>query len=335
MTLVQTIRGPVDSSDLGRTLSHEHLTNGTSGMERIPGLLDHDAMVERCVAALVRAKQAGIDSLIDLTPFDLGRQMWLFERVADRAEVEVNVVCCTGVYRWVPPIYFAWDEDEIAAHFLREIEEGIEGTPIRAAIIKLAWDLEYRLDEPVGAAWTPRAMLERTARGAARAAKHAGVPISCHTRAADQLGIPLLDLFEEEGLDLRAVTIGHSNDSQDQGYLRTLAGRGATVGLDRFFTANEQYVEQRSSVALGLVQAGYAEQVSLGHDASPAGLWGRWRIDPTPDCWTLVPEHEVPWLLAHGATEDDIDAMLRRSIHATFETAAAMPAGARAAAGER
>src|SRR5689334_2409773 len=90
---VQTIRGPVDSSALGRTLSHEHLTNGVSGMERIPGLLDRDEMVDRCVGALERVRRSGIDTVIDLTPFDLGRQIWLFERVAERTQV--NVVCAT------------------------------------------------------------------------------------------------------------------------------------------------------------------------------------------------------------------------------------------------
>src|SRR5690606_25039946 len=157
---------------------------------------------------------------------------------------------------------------------------------------------------------TPREMLERTARAAARAAKATGVPISCHTRAQDELGTPMLDLFEEEGLDLRAVTIGHSNDTQDQDYLQGPAKRGAVVGLDRFFSSNPDYVATRSGIALALAKAGFAEQVCLGHDAAPAGHWGRWRIDRNPDCWTLVPELEVPWLLEHGASEDDIDAML-------------------------
>ncbi len=320
MSLVQTIRGPIPSSELGRTLSHEHLTNGTAGMERVPGLLDRAEMVDRCLEALGVAHDAGIDSLIDLTPFDLGRQVWLFEAVAERSPL--NIVCATGVYRWVPVIYNGWDEDEIAAHFAREIDEGIEGTRIRAGAIKLAWDIEYRLDEPAGRN-SPRDMLERTARAAARASKASGVPISCHTRAVDELGTPLLDIFEDEGLDLRAVTIGHSNDTQDLDYLRGLAARGATVGLDRFFSTEDDYVAERSALALALAQAGYAEQVCLGHDGSPAGVWGGWSDERRSDCWTRVPRHEVPWLLANGATEDDVDAMLRRSIAATFEAAAA------------
>ncbi|HEY5477720.1 MAG TPA: hypothetical protein VIK11_13520 [Tepidiformaceae bacterium] len=320
MSIVQTIRGPIDSSALGRTLSHEHLTNGTSGMERIPGLLDRDEMVDRCVEALERVHQSGIDTVIDLTTFDLGRQMWLFERVAERTNV--NVVCATGVYRWVPPIYFGWDEDEIAAHFAREITDGIEGSGIRAGIIKLAWDLEYRLNEG-SPRFSSRGHLERTARGAARAAKATGVPISCHTRAVDELGTPLLDIFADEGLDLRTVTIGHSNDTSDLRYLRSLLDRGAMVGLDRFFSDQPEYVAQRGGIALSLIQSGFADRICLGHDATPAGLWSRWREERTPACWALVPDHEVPWLLANGATEDQIDGALRRSVRATFEAAAA------------
>ncbi|MEX2372318.1 MAG: hypothetical protein WD800_00805 [Dehalococcoidia bacterium] len=327
MSTVNTIRGPIDSADLGRTLSHEHLSTSTAGAERIPGLMDSEErrqeMVERCVEALATARSAGIDSLIDLTPFDLGRQVWLFEAVAERHEEHgVNVICATGAYRWVSPIYFGWSEDEIAARFITEIETGIDGVGPKAGIIKLAWDLEARLTD--GGRWSPRAVLEKVARGAARAAKATGVPISCHTLALDQVGTPLLDIFEEEGLDLRAVTIGHSNDSDDMDYLTGMARRGATIGLDRFFLTTPEYIEQRAGVALALAQTGFAEQTCLGHDAQPAGFWARWNPERRPDLWTLVSRHQVPWLLDHGATEDDVDAMLRRSIRATFEAAAAM-----------
>ena len=321
MSMVQTIRGSIPSAELGRTLSHEHLTNGTPGMERIPGLLDRAEMVDRCLEALGQAHDAGIDSIIDLTPFDLGRQVWLFEAVAERSPL--NVVCATGVYRWVPVVYYGWDEDEIAAHFVREIREGIEGSQIRAGGDQAR--VGHRVPARAGGrtGLPARHAGANGPRGGPAASKATGVPISCHTRAVDELGTPLLDIFEDEGLDLRAVTIGHSNDTQDLDYLRGLAARGATVGLDRFSSKEDDYVAERSGIALALAKAGYAEQVCLGHDGSPAGLWAGWSEARRSDCWTLVPRHEVPWLLDNGATEDDVDAMLRRSIAATFEAAAA------------
>lgn len=321
MSSVQSIRGTIASGDLGRTLAHEHLTNGTSGMQHLPGLLDRQEMIARCIDALDAARGVGIDTIIDLTPFDLGRQPWIFEAVAEASQVKV--ICATGIYRWVPPIFFAWDADEIAGFFVSEIEDGIQGSSIRAGIIKVAWDIEYRLDVS-GPNASPRALLERVARAAARAARATGVPISCHTLAPDKLGTPLLDLFEDEGVALGAVTIGHSNDSDDLEYLLGLASRGAVVGLDRFRSTEEGYVAHRAAIALRLIEAGHAEHVCLSHDAAPAGLWGRWNPSPDPACWTLVSNHEIPWLLANGATPTDVDAMLRRSIQATFEAAAAM-----------
>lgn len=324
MTAVQTIRGPIDSSELGWTLSHEHLTGGGAGMERFAWIYDEDDAVTANVAALRRLKDAGVTSLIDLTPFDLGRQSSLFERIAE-ADTGVNIVCATGVYRWVPMYLLRRDPDDIAEHFLKELEGGIAGSSIRPGIIKLAWDQEYKLnDGPAGG--TVRSGLERTARGAARAAKAAGVPISCHTAAVDELGTPLLDIFQDEGLDLRAVTIGHSNDTSDLAYLTTIASRGAVLGLDRYFEGSgPDELARRAGLALALAQAGFAEQVTLGHDASPFYCFAPRADDAdTSGCWLPIPQIEIPWLRDNGATEEQIDAMTTRSVRSTFEAAAAM-----------
>ena len=321
MSAVQTIRGPVDSSELGATLSHEHLAPqpSSAGIERMVGWYDEDATVEADIAALRKAKQAGIDSLIDLTPLDLGRQIPIFQRVAE-ADTGVHVVAATGVYRHVPMHFVLADVDAIAEFFLREIQEGIEGTSIRAGIIKIAWDLEASLD--AGAPMSPRGQLEKTVRAAARAARAGGVPISCHTRAVDELGTPLLDIFEDEGLDLAAVTIGHTNDSSDLDYIKSIAARGANVGLDRYSMRYDDAERvRRAGIALTLAQAGYAEQTSLGHDGFPIRVLAD---GPNLECWLPVPTLEVPWLLANGATQAHVDAMLKTSIRRTFEAAAGM-----------
>ena len=323
MSTVNTIRGPIDSADLGRTLSHEHLTGGAAAMERVrPAIYDLEEAVRRDTEALRRTKAAGIDSLIDLTPLDLGRQAPLFQRVAE-ADTGVNVVCATGVYRWVPFYLFRRDIDEVASIFLHDIERGIDGTDIRAGIIKLAWDMEYRLTaEGPAADGMPRAGLERTARAAARAAKAGGVPISCHTNAVDDLGRPLMDIFEDEGLDPAMVTIGHTNDSHNAEYILEIAKRGFNIGLDRFSAARgDEEIARRSQIALDLAKAGYAGQTSLGHDASPYYRFAS-NVPDAPDCWTAVSRIEVPWLLEHGASQADVDAMQVGSIRRTFEAAA-------------
>ena len=323
MSTVNTIRGPIDSADLGRTLSHEHLTGGAAAMERVrPPIYDEDEAVRRAVQALGRAKAAGVDSMIDLTPLDLGRQASLFQRVAE-ADTGVHIVCATGVYRWVPFYLFRRDIDEVASIFLHDIEHGIDGTNIRAGIIKIAWDVEYRMtaEGPAGEGMV-RAGLERTARAAARAAKAGGVPVSCHTNAADELGTPLMAIFEDEGVDPAMVTIGHTNDSHNFAYIEGIAKRGFNVGLDRFSAARgEEEIARRAQIALDLAKAGYAGQTSLGHDASPYYRFTS-NVPDAPDCWTAVSTIEVPWLLAHGATEADVASMQVGSIRRTFEAAA-------------
>ena len=321
--MVQTIRGPLAVEDLGMTLSHEHLTAGSGTMDRLPSVYNEDDAFGVNIEALARAKAAGVRSMIDLTTMDLGRQVRLLQRVAD-ADTGVNIVCATGVYRWVPAYFMGRDPDDIAEFMFDEITKGIEGTGIRAGIIKLAWDLEYRLDE---GPWSPRNALERCARGAARAAKAAGVPISCHTLATDELGTPLLDIFEDEGLDLAAVTIGHSNDTADLDYLGRIAGRGANLGFDRYGGVRDDAEnERRAALAKSMFDAGFGEQVSLGHDGSPYMRFGG--IRPTNlDCWTAVPTHEVPWLRAHGLSDEQIAGMTERSIRRTFEAAAGMKRG--------
>ncbi|MDC0035122.1 hypothetical protein OAJ44_02005 [Chloroflexi bacterium] len=324
MAKIRTISGTIDSNNIGWTLSHEHLVSGMGGMDRI-GIYDEQVALRRCDDALKVAQQAQIKTIIDCTPVDLGRQVSAFEKLASSSPI--NIIAATGLYRWVPLSYYSWDPDTVAQFFQREIEDGIEGTNIHAGIIKIAWDIEY--SSTVGGPNSLRSQLEKCARGAARAAKWSGVPITCHTRAVDKVGIRLLDIFEEEKLDLGAVTIGHTNDSTEIDYVLELARRGANVGLDRFTNnMNEEELIRRSEIALALIEAGYAEQTSLGHDSAaysvnrgPAS--GGPRIEDA-NCWLPVPNFEIPWLLNKGVREDSIDAMMIKSIQRTFEAAESM-----------
>ena len=165
MSTVQTVKGPLDSSQLGRTLAHEHIITGSGGMEHYP-FFHRDDAIEWAIEALAQVKLDGIDSLVDVTTVDLGRQIDLVMRVAEKSEV--NIVVATGVYRWVPPPLWGFDADALAELFVREIEDGIEGTGVRAGIIKIAWDEEALPPE------MRKMRFEPIARAAARAVEEDG-----------------------------------------------------------------------------------------------------------------------------------------------------------------
>ena len=319
MAIIQTINGPKDTADLGPALTHEHLLSGFGGMEKTH-IFDMDEAVRRATEALKEAYDVGIRTIIDCTPLENGRQAALFERV--REATPMNVIAAVGVYRAIPISYRAWTADTYAEYFLHDIEKGMENTSIRSGVLKIAWDIETQLE-------ALRGPLETAARGAARAAKLGGVPITCHTNSAERHGDRLIEIFQEEGLDLAAVTIGHANDSTDIEYVKGLAAKGANVGLDRFNSRRgDEEMARRSQVALDMINAGYADRISLGHDDAGYSLTGGPatggpRLE-NPKVWRLVPEWELGWLRAHGATEDQLDAVMVRSTRRTFEAAAAM-----------
>ena len=97
MSKVETMRGVIVSSSLGRVLVHEHIF--LTDMEYIANYrpdFDEDALVEEAVAELDALKALGIDTIVDLTVLGLGRDIPRIARVAERTSLQIIVA--TGVY---------------------------------------------------------------------------------------------------------------------------------------------------------------------------------------------------------------------------------------------
>jgi phosphotriesterase-related protein len=134
---VETVRGPIDSCELGATLMHEHIFIVTAEIQRSYPLAwwDEDVEVERAVTQLRRVKEVGVDTIVDLTVPGLGRYLPLVERVG--RQVDVNIIAATGYYSfgWLPAYFqqrgpgtMLGGPDGLAEMFLRDIREGIDGT---------------------------------------------------------------------------------------------------------------------------------------------------------------------------------------------------------------
>ena len=224
MTLVNGVLGPIDSRTLGVTLMHEHVCSASAGIwQTWPELLGgREPFINRAAGILEQARrEAGIQTFVDVTPIDLGRDVPLMQEVAQRSGMQI--VACTGHWLDVSRTMAARSIEELASLFTREIEEGIEFTQVRAGIIKVANDIEGITEAG-----------EKILRAAARTHRRTGVPISTHTHAASEIGNRQADIFESEGVELHRVYIGHSNDSTDVAYLSGLMDRGCWLGLDRY-----------------------------------------------------------------------------------------------------
>ncbi len=303
MPTIQTVLGPIAADRLGVTLSHEHVFV-IMGAENYhyPWLFDLPATREKAVRELREAKAGGVDSMIDLTTPDLGRDV---EFVRDVAEASgMNVIVATGIWRDVPRSFWARDIDKIADIFVREIEVGIGNTGIKAGVIKVANDAE---------GVTPEA--ERVLRGAARASKRTGCPISTHHWAPARVGTRQVQVFQEEGAPMDRVCIGHSADTTDVDYLESLLREGVYLSMDRYPGAEGRPDwRQRNATVKALVDRGWAHRLMLGHDYAPAPVSAsstRPQTTDEPTRYLFVTNTALPALKAEGVPQATIDQMMR------------------------
>jgi len=248
-----TVLGPVAADDLGLTLPHEHVFINQVREYRGTGLLNDPALAVR---ELSRFRDQGGQTIVDCTTVELQRDAVALQQVA--RETKLNIVMGCGHYR-DPYLDRDWFDrtsvDEIADLIVRELEEGVDDTGIRAGIIG-----EIGADK-----WYISAAEERSFRAAARAHLKTGVTITTHA-ARWPIGIPQLDILRAEGVDPRRVIIGHCDMVTIPDYHEAIARRGAYVEFDTIRGESEYDLEIRVSFVRNLINKGFIDRILLSHD---------------------------------------------------------------------
>ncbi len=318
MAQVQTVTGPVEASALGVTLIHEHLVArdeamlvqfphvGTAREEPLAAVASAGA---EAVAAEWAQKTAdlGVETICDPAAMFLGRDVQLMRRVSE--QTGMRVVPCTGIYTYdhLPTPLLTRDADQIAEIFVHDITEGIQGTQIKAAFIKVA------ADEP-----GITANVDKLHRAAARASIQTGTPIMAHSRPASGTGPKQVDIFEEEGVDLKLVQIAHTGDSADPEYAQALIDRGVYIGMDRFGVEMYLPYDQRIATVLTLLERGHADRMFLSADSCatidwfPMPILEQMMAAGAARDWvmTMVPGRVLPDLREAGMTPEQEQTMM-------------------------
>jgi len=325
VTTVETVRGPVETSQLGRTYMHEHIfVLNPDVQNNFPGEWgDEEARIADAVSKLKAVAAQGVRTLVDPTVIGLGRYIPRIVRIAEQVP-ELNIVVATGCYTYDQvPFYFMYRTPEIdqlmggpgvdpmVEMFVSDITEGIAGTGVKAAFLKCAID-HQGMTEGVA----------RVMRAVARAHRATGVPITIHTHPATKQGLAAMRLLEEEGVDPTRVVLGHSGDTTDIEHLCELAERGFILGMDRMGINLETTFEARCDTVVEMCKRGWASSMVLSHDAACYIDW----IDPrllaaAGSQWHYlhIANDVLPYLREHGVSEDQINAMLIDNPRRYFE----------------
>ena len=301
MPQVETALGPIDVNDIGMCLMHEHIIIADWDMRsNYEGYVDIEKEVPKAVASLNKAKERGVSTIVDLTPVNLGRD--IHSILAVSKATGVNVICPTGFYWTEEPWMHGWDSDYLSNYMIKDINEGILDTGIKAGIIKCASD-HPGVDD----------FNKKLLQASAIAHRETGAPISTHTTVSNSSARDHVAAFKEFGVDLSRVVIGLMGDSSDIDYLEEILSNGCFIGMDRFGLEAFLPTDVRVQTVATLCNKGYAGQMVVSHDACSFQDFfdGEYVEKFAPNwCYEHVPRDVLPALAAAGISQTDIDTMM-------------------------
>ncbi len=340
-----TVLGPIDASDAGIVLPHEHFFLDLSlpfddperwrragrrppeGAEdrRIYDLrvrLDNWAEVRRllwrtrdplilddfdlAVREATAFREAGGATVIDVTSGGLGRDPERLQALS--RETGLKIVMGAGWYRegWRPPDFDGMDVAELTDAIVAELVEGVGSSRIRAGVIGEIPAMDLSTD--------PDSTDVRQLRAAARASARTGAAITLHQWVGDGQDLrKTLDILEQEGADLSRVIVGHvGGDAPRQlPVLEEALERGPTLQFDLLgapFLLEEPVDDTRGAVEaiVTLIERGFARQLMMSQDVCTKVQLKAYAGNGYDYILTEV----VPYLQSRGVSDNDIETML-------------------------
>jgi len=257
---------------------------------------------------ILRFKKAGGSTIVDATMPGIGRDPKMLKRIAEATGI--NVVMGTGYYvcSTHPAAMKAMSEEEIAAEMVNEIENGAEGTDIKAGVIGEIGISEIFNEEE-----------RRVLRASAIAYKKTGVGVLVHINPWTQNGLEATDILLSHGVPPQKIAVSHVDVENNMDYIHALLKKGIYIEFDNF--GKEYYVDRearRSGYGLfvndvdrvnclkTLVDEGYVNQLLLSCDVclkSCLCTYGGYGYDHV-----LV--NILPMMEDAGISERDIHTML-------------------------
>ncbi|MEJ8566202.1 phosphotriesterase family protein [Elongatibacter sediminis] len=323
--LIPTARGDaIPSSKLGLTLPTELIIQESTEVNmNWPDVSWGGAPEEERIAWVVEQlkyahENFGVDTIIDRTIPGIGRNVPRMQKVAK--QVPVNIIVTTGWYTlYELPYYFHYRENfpemygpgdgpSLEDFIVRDIEEGILDTGVRAAAIKV-------LSDKYGIEGTPD--VRKVFGISARAHRRTGAPLLTHTVGTDMARLQQ-DVFLEDGVDLSRVVLGHLDRAAPDAKLSEfefLLDRGSFISFDgwgngepNMVASNPSSREKNLDRIVALINKGYGDHILISaglmpfYDAFPQAF----RAGGNYHAYSRLAVDIIPTLKEMGVSDADI-----------------------------
>ncbi|XP_037280256.2 N-acetyltaurine hydrolase isoform X1 [Rhipicephalus microplus] len=228
---VLSVLGPVEPSQLGKVLTHEHLSNtlddrvflsGPSELHHaemssctvalenlwwirqfpyshIENLLFHGADVDQAILEEMRfLRSNGGGALVENTCRGMGRNIPLMRRVAH--ETGLHVIAGTGYYVWANygSSVLSKNMEQVEREFIVDITEGVDGTDSQCGVLG-----------ELGCSWPLHEFEVRVRRAAALVQQSTGCPVIIHPGRSPEAPGEIARIFAEAGGKLRHTVMSH------------------------------------------------------------------------------------------------------------------------------
>lgn len=309
---INTVLGPIEAKDLGKTMMHEHLLYGFCGWQGdlTMGPWEEGYYIKKNLEWLTPLRDKyGFKTIVDATNNECGRDPEFLAKMA--TILDLNIICSTGYYYEPASAYMYWKfrsgfadvEAEIAEMMKTELTVGIGRTGIKAGVIKVASS---------NGVITP--FEEKFLKASARVSADIGATIITHTELGT-MGPEQAKLLTENGADPGNISIGHMCGSTDIDYHERVLQYGVFDCFDRFGLEGELFHtptdEERCDTIAALIKKGYEDQILMSHDSVTVEL-GRFHdkdSDPMMAHANIlnIPSRVIPMLKERGVSDAQID----------------------------
>ena len=97
MATINSVLRPLDTVDLGFTLPHEHLIDSSAGIRDTYYELElRDQALDMALESFTEAKIGGVDTVVEVSPMDLGRDVLLMKEVSERTGYSSSAALAVG-----------------------------------------------------------------------------------------------------------------------------------------------------------------------------------------------------------------------------------------------